>query len=238
MANKDEVKVGIMQPYFMPYIGYFQLMKAVDRYVVFDDVNFIKRGWAARNNLLVNGQKNLFSLKLEGASQNKLFNEVFIGDDFVKLRKTIDMAYHKAPCYNTAMELLDRIMNYDDKRLSSFIFNSFAEILAYLDIDTELIMSSSIDKDNSLRGQDKILSICKTLGAREYYNAIGGVELYDFATFETNGIKLNFIKPDLLPYPQLRVSEFVPGLSIIDILMNCSVPEIHRLLDAYELQAR
>ena len=85
------MKLGIMQPYFMPYIGYFQLIKAVDKYVVYDDVNYIKGGWVNRNNILVNGEKKMFTITLKGASAYKHFNEIEIGDDFRKFMKTLEL---------------------------------------------------------------------------------------------------------------------------------------------------
>lgn len=226
------MKVGIMQPYFMPYIGYFQLIAAVDKYVVFDDVNYIKRGWAARNNLIIGGEKRMFHIELSEASQNKHFNEIIIKDDFTKLRKTLQMNYSKAAYYHPTMELMENIFSYEDKRLSHFIANSFRQILSYLSINTEIVMSSDIKKDNSLRGQEKILEICKLLDADTYYNAIGGQELYDRQIFEHNAIKLGFIRTLFDPYPQFS-KEFVPALSMIDILMMNSKEGILNLLSSY-----
>ena len=112
--------LGIMQPYFMPYIGYFQLMKAVDRYVVYDDVNYIKRGWVNRNNILVNGEKRMFTITLKKASQNKLFNEIVIGDDFEKLMKMLRMNYSKAINFDETMTLMERIISFPDKQPVSY----------------------------------------------------------------------------------------------------------------------
>ena len=214
--------LGIMQPYFMPYIGYFQLMKAVDRYVVYDDVNYIKRGWVNRNNILVNGEKRMFTITLKKASQNKLFNEIVIGDDFEKLMKMLRMNYSKAINFDETMTLMERIISFPDKQLAVFVANSFQEILKYLSIDTELLMSSSIIKDNSLRGKDKIMHICKILGTDVYYNAIGGRNLYDKEEFKKQGIILNFVYP-------------VSNLSMIDILMNNTKDDVNRLLDVYRV---
>lgn len=228
------MKLGIMQPYFMPYIGYWQLMAAVDKYVIYDDVNFIKKGWINRNNILVNGTKQLFTISLEGVSQNKLINEILIADDFIKLRKTIYMAYHKAPYYNDVMALLDKIFSYQPSNLADFIANSIKLVCKYLDIQTKIIMSSDIEKDNSLKGQEKILEICKLLNADTYYNAIGGRELYDKSVFEKENIKLRFLKSDIPEYPQYK-NDFVSGLSIIDVLMFNNPAEIKKMLNAYTL---
>ena len=228
------MKLGIMQPYFMPYLGYFQLMAAVDVYVVFDDVNYIKRGWSARNNILVNGQKHLFNLAVEGGSQNNLYTQVVVTDDFRKLSKTLEMAYKKAPFYDETMKLLKRVFEFEDRSFSHFISTSFHIILDYLDIKTKIILSSDLSNDKALRGKDKILDICKLLGSDEYYNAIGGQELYDHQDFADNGIKLWFVNPSLEPYKQL-CKEFVPGLSIIDVLMMNSAEEVRRLLSFFTL---
>lgn len=227
--------VGIMQPYFMPYIGYWQLMAAVDKYVVFDDVNFIKRGWANRNNILLNGEQYLFSVSLNGASQNKLFNEIEIADDFGKLRMTLFHSYSKAPYYEETMQLIDDIIEYPDRNLSRFLYHSFQVILKYLDCNTELIMSSSIEKDNQLKGKDKILDICRILHADRYINAIGGQELYDYDEFTQNGIELKFLQTRRVSYPQYK-NDFVPNLSIIDVLMFNGKEGTKELLNEYILQ--
>ena len=226
--------LGIMQPYFMPYIGYWQLMAAVDTYVIYDDVNYIKKGWINRNNILVNNDKQMFTISLNGASQNKLINEITIADDFTKLRKTIHMAYHKAPYYNEVVALLDKIFSYQSSNLADFIANSIELVCQYLDIQTKIIMSSDIEKDNSLKGQDKILEICKLLNADTYYNAIGGQELYDTSVFEKENIKLCFLKSDIPEYSQYK-NAFVPGLSIIDVLMFNSPIEVKQMLTNYKL---
>lgn len=228
------MKLGIMQPYFMPYIGYWQLMAAVDTYVVYDDVNYIKGGWVARNNILLNGQKHMFTITLNGASPNKLFNEITIKDDFKKFSRLIESAYRKAPYYNDVVTLLDKIYNYKDKSLGAFMLNSFQVILDYLGIKTKLILSSSLNKDNNLRGKDKVKSICRLLDADTYYNAIGGQELYEKDDFKNSGIELFFLKSNLSQYTQFS-SEFVSGLSMIDILMFNSPNEINNMLNEYKL---
>ncbi len=223
-----------MQPYFMPYIGYWQLIKCVDKYVIYDDVNYINRGWINRNNILVNGKKQLFSISLNGASQNKLINAISISDDFVKFRKTIAMAYSKAPYYYDISSLINKIIGFPKDNLANFIGNSIELVCDYLDIKTRLIMSSSIEKNNSLKAQDKILDICSILKADTYINAIGGQELYKKEDFAKEGIRLDFIKSKYIEYPQFK-NEFVPWLSIIDVMMFNSVGEISFMLDKYDL---
>ena len=228
------MKLAIMQPYFMPYIGYFQTMAAVDTYVVYDDVQYIKGGWVSHNYLLVGGKKQMFSIQLKGASPNKLFNEVEIGDNFKKLTHLLQLNYCKAPYYGEGMPVLQEIFSYDDHNLARFLWNSYRKLFEYLEIDTNIILSSSIGKDNSLRGKDKVLAICNALGADTYLNAIGGQELYDKAEFAANGVNLHFVKTDDLKYQQFG-SDFEPGLSFIDVLMFNGKEGTRELLNKYTL---
>ena len=228
------MRLGIMQPYFFPYLGYWQLLANVDKYVVYDDVTYIKGGWINRNNLLINGQKNLLTMQLEKASSYTLIKDIAIKDDFVKFLKTIEMGYKKAPFFEDIFRLLKDICQCPDKKLGQFLFNSHIKICEYLGIDTELILSSSFEKHTELKGKDKVISICKQLGADEYINASGGQELYDKKEFEENGIRLNFLQANLREYRQLK-NEFVAGLSIIDIMMFNSKEEIKEMLNDFKL---
>ena len=228
------MKIGIMQPYFLPYIGYFQLIKAVDKYVIYDDVNYINKGWVNRNNILLNGQKYLFTLSLLGASQNKLINEILVEQNQSKLLKTLEIAYKKVPYFENVFPVIQNIFDYDDKKLAKFVGNSIVQIADYLNIKTEFIYSSEINKDNALKGQEKILYICKILNATNYINAIGGQELYDREIFKQNHIELNFLQTEIVDYKQLK-NEFVPYLSILDVLMFNSAEDINVMLDKFEL---
>ena len=228
------MRLGIMQPYFFPYLGYWQLLANVDKYVVYDDVTYIKGGWINRNNFLINGQKNLLTMRLEKASSYTLIKDIAIKDDFVKFLKTIEMGYKKAPFFEDSFRLLKDICQCPDKKLGQFLFNSHIKICEYLGIDTELILSSSFEKHMELKGKDKVISICKQLGADEYINAIGGQELYDKKEFAENGIRLNFLQANLREYRQLK-NEFVAGLSIIDIMMFNSKEEIKEMLNDFNL---
>ncbi len=192
--------LGIMQPYFMPYIGYWQLMAAVDTYVVYDDVNYIKGGWVSRNNILLNGERHMFTITLSGASPNKLFNEITIRDDFRKFFRMLESAYKKAPYYQPVMVLLECICNYPNRSLGEFMLHSFHAVLDYLDIHTEFFLSSSIQKDNTLHGKDKVKHICQILGADTYLNAIGGQVLYDEQEFLRDGINLYFLQTNDIQY--------------------------------------
>ena len=224
-----------MQPYFLPYIGYFQLLKAVDKYVIYDDVNFIKRGWINRNSILLNGKSFLFTLTLLEASQNKLINEIYVSDESSKLLKTINNAYKKAPYFSSVYSIIEKIFAFENKNLARYVGNSIIQIADYLGLDTEIVYSSDIrEKDASLKAQDKILNICEVMGASQYFNAIGGRDLYSIDHFSNLNIKLNFIKTQPIEYKQFN-NPFVPNLSILDVLMFNSVEQIGEMLGQYEL---
>lgn len=207
-----------MQPYLFPYIGYWQLISAVDIFVILDDVNYIKKGYVNRNSILINGAPKLFTLELIGASQNKLINEIEVGSNHQKILKTIETAYKKAPYFEKVFPVVQNVFGQEERNLAKFIGFSLGEMSKYLGLDTEFIYSSDIKKDNSLKAQDKILDICKKINATSYINAIGGKNLYDKAEFQERGIKLSFLETEMVEYRQFK-NKFVPYLSTIDILM-------------------
>lgn len=231
------MKLGIMQPYFFPYIGYWQLLAAVDKYVIYDDVNFIKGGWISRNKILNGENVQYINVQMQGASSFKHINEIEVqGNDIVinKNKKTIWNAYHKRPYFREAYPLVTEILEHKGKNLAKYLEYSIRKVCQYLNIDTELMISSKIDKDNTLKGEDKIIDICKRLNADTYYNAIGGEQLYDYEKFKEQGIKLCFLKAGEISYCQGR-NDFEPNLSIIDVMMNNSVETIREMLNDYIL---
>ena len=226
--------LAIMQPYLFPYIGYWQLLSAVDIFVIYDDVNFIKQGYINRNSILIGHKTQKITLEVIGASSNRVINEVQVGNNTKKLLKGIDQAYKKAPEYEKVFPLIQNILENPEKNLAKFLGNSIQKISSYLGINTKIIYSSDIEKDCSLKAQDKILDICQRLGASHYINAIGGQEFYSKEAFESEGIELNFIQTRLIEYKQFK-NEFVPYLSIIDILMFNTKKDIQNMLNIYKL---
>jgi hypothetical protein len=234
--------LAIMQPYFLPYIGYMQLMKAVDTFVLYDDVAFINRGWINRNRLLINGQEHLFTVPLKDASQNKRINEVHLADDPKwrgKLLKTIEQGYRKAPNYRTVMPITEKIINFDTDSIADLVHNSLVELMEYLGLKARLVASSSIYNNVHLKGQERILDICQQEKATRYINPIGGTALYDKETFTQSGIELCFIQSKRVEYSQSikgnSQNEFIPWLSILDVLMFNDVVTTQEMLNAYEL---
>ncbi|RIV21240.1 hypothetical protein DYU11_17620 [Fibrisoma montanum] len=232
--------LAIMQPYFLPYIGYMQLMNAVDTFVLYDDVSFINRGWINRNKLLINGQEYMFTVPLKDASQNKRINEVRLADDpkwRSKLLKTIEQGYRKAPYYGTVLPITEKIINFDTDSIAGLIHNSLVELNQYLGLSTTLVPTSTTYNNTPLKAQERILDICRQENATRYINPVGGMELYDKPTFAEAGIELFFIKARRVEYQQFsrNQADFIPWLSILDILMFNDPASIRTMLDEYDL---
>ncbi|MBF0760405.1 WbqC family protein [Dysgonomonas mossii] len=228
--------LGIMQPYFMPYIGYFQLLNAVDKYVIYDNAKYTKKGWINRNRILQNNKDTLISISVEKDSDYLDIKDRSVADSFdkKKLINQIRESYRKAPYFEQVIPIVEDIINYEEKNLFLYIYNSIKEVCKYLNIHTEIIISSTIDIDQTLAGQDRVIAICKTLGAKDYYNAIGGQELYHPKDFEKKGVSLRFLSSNLVAYKQFN-NDFIPWLSIIDVMMFNSLAETQDMLNEYKL---
>ena len=227
-----------MQPYFFPYIGYFQLVNAVDEFVIYDNIQFTKKGWINRNRILVNHKDDYISLPLKKDSDYLNINQRLLADtwnvDRKKMLNRIVESYRKSPQFDQVYVLLENCLNADDSNLFDFILNSLKQILAYLSISSKIVISSSIDIDHDLKSEEKVLAICKAQKAEEYINPIGGLELYSKERFELNGIKLQFQKSKPINYSQYK-DEFVPWLSIVDVLMFNTKDEVSFFLREYNL---
>lgn len=223
------------QPYFLPYIGYWQLIKCADVFALSDDYNYKIDGWIHRNRILNNGEPLFFGLNIKGKSPNKLINELDVmRDNFPEKLKTIERTYRKAPHYEQGSEIIKKIFAYEDSNLAEFLFNSHKIICDYLDIKTPLVKTSSLEGNNQYKREFRIYDQCKRLGADTYINAIGGMELYDFEQFEKEGLTLKFINSHPRAYKQFK-NEFVPNLSILDVIMFNAQEEVIAMLDDYEL---
>lgn len=233
------MKVAIMQPYLFPYIGYWQLINAVDKFVILDDVNYMVRGYINRNSILLNGKAYKFTIPVKQASQNKLILETKLSFDKKEKDKfltTIHNAYKKAPYFKKVEILIKEIIYNKEDDLTNYIYYSLKVIMEYLGISTELLFSSKIEKDNSLKAQDRIIEICKRLEANVYINPCGGRKLYHHEKFRQENISLFFLdtKMDKIMYRQ-SVDNFVGSLSIIDIMMFNDVKVIGEFLKKYDL---
>lgn len=227
-----------MQPYIFPYLGYFQLVNAVDTFVFYDDVNFIKRGWINRNKILVNGKEKLVSFPCIQASQNKLINEVEINLEdkaYSKFLQTLEQAYSKAPNFEVVYKLISNLLKQEHTSIASLAAASCMSLSTYLGLNTKFTFSSeAFSSSKGLEKQNRLIDISKESNSSTYINAIGGRELYSKEDFKKENIDLFFLQPKLSEYKQLS-KEFIPGLSIIDVLMMNSKEEVKEMLNQYEL---
>lgn len=235
--QQKPLTVAIMQPYFLPYIGYFQLMAAVDVFVLYDNIKYTKKGWINRNRFLKNGQDAVFSLPLKSDSDSLNIDAREVSAAFTpsELLNQWRNAYRKAPYFDEVLPVLEHIVNSPQRNLFTFIQHALGNICAYLEINTRIVISSEVNIDHQLKAQAKVLAICQALGATRYINAIGGQELYDKAVFNQQGIALSFLQSKLMPYAQFGQT-FVPWLSIIDCMMFNSKVALHSMIhDGYDL---
>lgn len=231
------MRLAVMQPYFFPYIGYFQLMAAVDRFVLLDDVTYINRGWINRNRILVNGKPHLFTVPLQNASQNVLIADLKVTANEkwrTKFMRTVECAYRKAPHYEAVVDLLSYVFATESLSFREWLRRSIRAVCEYLELQTEIVDTSRQYGNQDLKGQARIIDICHREGASCYVNPPGGRTLYSGTAFAAEGIDLRFLDSDDICYKQFG-EEFVPWLSIIDVLMFVTPGSVRRLLECCSL---
>ena len=226
--------VAIMQPYFLPYIGYLQLISAVDLFIVYDNIKYTKKGWINRNRLLQNDNDVIFSLPLKKDSDSLNVCERELAADFNrnKLLHQFKNAYRHAPYFTQTFPLIEQVVDYDQSNLFEFLHHSIVKVCEYLGITTKIEISSSINIDHALKNQDKVLALCEVVSASVYVNAIGGIDLYSKETFHDKGLTLKFIQSQPFEYPQFGQA-FVPCLSIVDAMMFNSRETIQTYLSTH-----
>ncbi|MDM0030638.1 WbqC family protein [Variovorax sp. J22P271] len=231
------MRVAIMQPYFMPYIGYFQLIGAVDLFIVYDNIKYTKKGWINRNRMLQDGQDIVFSLPLKGGSDALDVRDRSLAGDFdrAKLLRRFEEAYRRAPYFRQGFALVEQSLGCAEQNLFGFLHHSIASACEHLGIATEIQASSSIPIDHALKNTDKVVALCQAVGARSYVNAIGGTALYAKEEFRAHGLDLAFVQSRPLQYAQFG-QPFVPWLSIVDVLMFNSLDTVRGCVESgYDL---
>ena len=232
------MKVGVMQPYFLPYLGYFQLIDSVDSFVFFDDVNFIKKGWINRNSILLNNEAHKFTIPLIKASQNKLINEIYLFDYLTwrnSFMSKIEVSYKSAPNYSNILDLIHDILYANNFELiSDLSSSSVMKIMDYINLNRTTFKSSNLNYSSS-NATGKIVSICKKMNATEYINPINGKFLYDSKEFNENNLEIKIIKmSNEISYSQ-NSPTFISNLSIIDVLMFNTIENVRSLIGKYEI---
>lgn len=232
------MKIAIMQPYFFPYIGYFQLINGVDEFVIYDEIEYSKKGWINRNRILVNGKDEYITLPLKKASDYLYVNDRYLADSWKtekhKLLNRIKESYRKAIYFNEIFPIIENSFMFGNKNLFQFILNTVTVVNNYLEIKTPIIKVSELTINKTLKAEYKVIEICKLKNADNYVNPIGGLTIYSKEQFIENNIKLHFIKSNEIHYTQFN-NQFIPWLSIIDVMMFNSKEEIRKMLIQYEI---
>ncbi len=227
------MRVSIMQPYFFPYIGYFQLIANSDVFVIYDEIKYTKKGWINRNRFLSNGNATYFTLPLKKDSDYLFVSERFLSEDWdlekQKILNKIKNAYSKAPYFKDTFDLFEKCILFENTNLFEFVYNAVKSICIYLDIDTTIRISSELQVSTELKSADKVKAICKTLNADTYINPIGGIELYDKKDFLKDNLDLFFLKAKNISYTQFD-NNCEPFLSILDVLMFNDVEKVKEMI--------
>lgn len=232
-------KIGIMQPYFMPYIGYFQLMNMVDEFVIYDNIEYSRGGWIQRNRMLQNGTDAYFTLPVKRDSDYLDVDQRYLADNFnnesKRLLRRVEANYQKAPYFKDFFPVFQDIIHHEEQNLFAYILNSILKTKEYLRIKTPIRIFSELDEEiHKLRAEQKVIKACKSIGATHYVNSIGGIELYNSENFKKENIELFFFKSKQIKYKQFN-NGFVSFLSILDICMFNDVEQINKFLDEYEI---
>jgi hypothetical protein len=235
-GKRNDMRLAIMQPYFLPYIGYFQLIKAVDVFVIYDNVQFIKQGWINRNRYLNGNEVSYFSLPLQKGStftniDQRLLSEKYDPDRFFDKFKG---AYKNAPYFKEITPLLRDILQFETQNLAEFVGHSLKLVSNYLDLQTKFENCSQLPLNHNLQSEERVLDICNHYNANRYVNALNGRKLYDPEHFKTHGIDLKFIQSQA-DFGKNNLPPEEQSLSILHLLMHMPRKDIIRQLDAYEL---
>jgi hypothetical protein len=229
------MRVAIMQPYFLPYIGYFQLIKSADIFVLADQYQYTKKGWINRNRAILNKRVETFTLAVSSDGDCISEKKLHSGEDSKSLFRKIKQAYVDAPNSQTINVRLEEFLLSEEEYLFPLIENSIFSICEFLAIDTQILRLSALDNNKELKGIDRVQDIVKNLGGDTYLNPEGGREIYAKDLFNCNGLELEFLEHNPKPYRQL-IPGFVDRLSIIDLLyMHDKKDDLQVHLDSYQI---
>lgn len=228
------MKLAVMQPYLFPYIGYFQLIHAADLFLIYDDVSYIKQGYINRNSVLSPSGVTRFTVPVPGASSNKFISELKFSPVVAKILKTIEQSYSKAPYFEVVFPMIRDVLEHEDRSIASVCQMSYETIFSYIGSEKKFKRTSNLNYDRTAPARDRLIGLCHKFKASCYINTPGGRSLYKKEDFSKCGVDLKFLCPLSVKYRQMS-PQFVPNLSIIDILMSCSPDDISILMKQYEL---
>lgn len=234
------MKLGIMQPYFFPYIGYFSLICQSDKFIFFDTPQYISSGWVNRNRILKSdGTPGYITVPVVKAARETAIKDICISNPEWKQSFFGQLTAYKrkAPKYKDTLEFLHEILDCKEYvYLSELNIDTLIKTSEHIGIHTEFETYSKMNLDiEQVNAPDEwALNITKALGGDTYINPPGGMSFFDPDKYRNSNIRLQFLKSNLKPYIQ-RIGRFEPGLSIIDVLMFCDTDEIRNLLEDFEI---
>ena len=240
-SKKNISKVALMQPYFLPYHGYFKLIKSVDSFIIYDDAQWIKRGWINRNKIIFKGESDFITIPVNNSPLKTPINQKLLNLNNLekyknKIISKVHYTYKSYPYFNSGYSLLKEILSFKALHASEFIINSLILTCDYLGLTNSFYLSSSFKGHESLKGQKQVVSIIKNLNCDNYINSIGGRKLYDENFFKSQGIKLNFLSANPIKYSEeLDNQNINTELSILDLIMRESPSYINDLLGDYQI---
>lgn len=223
------------QPYLLPYLAYWQLIHCADLFLLADDYDFVRPSWVYRNRILMNGRPQYLRVEIQSNKESRLIMDrrLFTNPHALAEKlKTLEYAYHKAPCFADGYALAERILKNPERNLALFLEYSIREVCAYLGITTPIGRTSDLPGNSRFKREVRVYDQCHRLGADTFVNAIGGQALYRFDAFADQGIRLRFLKSGLPEYPQFG-APFVERLSILDAIMFNTREQLHEMLDDY-----
>jgi hypothetical protein len=236
MANQ-KTKFALMQPYFLPYIGYWQLFNESEIVFLADDSKYIKQSWINRNRLWVNGEIQYVTLPISKASDYLSIQERLLSDEYNAKDVLRRILHDYRKCQNSIVEELTwEILNQDTRNLGEYLAESIRILIGFLGINCEVIGASKLNIPKQLKAQERIFFLGEKFGIDTYVNLPGGRDLYSKNQFLSRGFRLEFIIPNLSPY-ETKIHHFMPSLSILDLLFQTSNKiEFSHQLNDYQLQ--
>jgi len=235
-AHMDSgLSIAVYQPYFFPFLPYWQLLQAADVFVIGDNLRYRMRGFINRNSILLGHAPHLLSISIGKASPNRRIDQIDIIDDFSRFRRTLHHAYHNAPSYEPAMAVIDQALGFEDRNLARFLGNQIKVVSGYLGLKARITSLSELGIACEYANRNQRLYDCAgALGATRIINPLGSTSLYDAGDFASQGIALGFLRSNASGYPQ-HSRQFVPNLSIIDAMMNLSQDGLAARMRDYEI---
>ncbi len=237
----DTIVLGIMQPYFFPYPGYFSLIKTTNKWIVFDTPQYEIRSWMNRNRILDPNHDGwmYFTVPVKKHALKVSLNSIRIQNSENWKGKIMgQLGYYRkrAPYYKKVIEFLYKTLEGDFDSLSELNVHTLKSTCAYLGINFNYEVFSQMNlRIEAVQERDEWgLNICKAMGIKDYINPQRGQLFVHSEKFLDNNINLRFLKFKFPEYDQKR-KDFIPGLSIIDAMMFNTPAEINQMLDEYEL---